>query len=101
MRVSTILLYIGALACSYALYVQASYSADYVGDPLNPYRHEYLGGILTMGFLSAAAWIPTFAFAFMRARIHRSRPRLWVLPLAVSTLVPLLTVAAAVVSVAA
>ena len=101
MRVSTILLYIGALACAYALYVQASYWVDYLGDPLNPYRHEYLGGTLIMGVLSAAAWIPTFLFTFMRARIHRSRPWLWFLPLAVSTLVPLLSVAAAIVSVAA
>ena len=101
MRASRILLYTGALACSYALYVQTSYSADYLGDPLNPYRHEYLGGILIVGFLSAAAWIPTFAFAFVHARIHRSRPWLWLLPLAVSTLVPLFTVAAAIVSVAA
>ena|SRR3569833_473558 len=101
MRVSTILLYTGALACAYALYVQASYSAGYLGDPFNPYRHEYLGGIIIIGSLSAAAWIPTLLFAFMRARVHRSRPWPWLLPLAVSTLVPLFSVAAAIVSVAA
>ena len=101
MRVGTVVLYIGALACIYALYVQISYFADYFSEPLNSYRREYLGGIFMLGLLSAAAWIPTLAFTLIHARMRCQRSWPWLLPLAVSTLVPLLSVVAIIISVAA
>jgi hypothetical protein len=54
MRVGTTLLYLGASACAYASYLQVAYLIDYFRDPMNPYREEYLGGILMVGLLSAA-----------------------------------------------
>ena len=101
MKTSSLLLYLAASACAYALFVQASYLGDYFGNSLNPYRHEYLGGILMVGLLSAAVWLPTLAFSVALARKDGLRTVLWIPPFTVSALVALLSVAAVVISVAA
>ena len=101
MRVSSTILYVGALACAYAFCLQFSYFIDYFRDPLSAYRQELLGGILMIGLLSGAVWIPTLAFASARFLRERPRPYFLIFPIVLGGLVGVLSATAVVLSVAA